>query len=112
MHKRLIVAAMLATAAHSASAQTFVVTGPGTQFTNAGSSSAPALLKRFDPVQWTSREKLQGRLRTLACRTQSVHAEQLAVVRLRLVPQRHIDDVEPLRAGPSPDSLGFLVSGL
>ena len=40
MHKRLIVAAMLATAAHSVGAQTVVVTGPGTQFTNAGPSSS------------------------------------------------------------------------
>jgi len=40
MHKRLIVAAMLATAAQSIGAQTVVVTGPGTQYTNAGSSSS------------------------------------------------------------------------
>ena len=40
MHKRLIVAAMLATAAHSASAQTVDVTGPGTQYTNAGPSNS------------------------------------------------------------------------
>ncbi len=40
MQKRLIVAALLAAAAQSAGAQTIVVTGPGTQFTNAGPSNA------------------------------------------------------------------------
>jgi len=40
MNKRLIVAALLAASAQSASAQTVVVTGPGTQFTNAGPSNA------------------------------------------------------------------------
>lgn len=40
MHKRLIAAALLAVATHSASAQTVVVTGPGTQYTNAGPSNS------------------------------------------------------------------------